>query len=239
MAFDNITRFSISSSLAPGRALRIDPGEPAEIVVAGEGGQPQRRLRAAFVQPVVLVHAREHLGALVARHQLLDRSRETEIEHRRQLVDARVARELRHVHAVGGHFSEDVEVGNAARARAIEHGRRKGLPELGVHVTRGVDAKAVDGVTVDPLAVDIDEALHHARVFGHEIVEPDEIAEQRALAPEVRVAAVVVVDSGVQPCRHLHIGFGRRHEGRVREVIARELREIGGGAQAVAGKTRR
>jgi hypothetical protein len=36
--------------------------------------------------------------------------------------------------------------------------------------------------------------LHHARVLGHEIVEPDEVAEQRALAPEVRVAAVVVVD---------------------------------------------
>ena len=236
MAFDNITRFSISSSLAPGRALRmIQASRPKSWLPVNVGSRSAACAPPSY-SPSSWYMPRQHFGAFVAGHQLLDRSRESEIQHRRQLVDARVPRELRHVHALRGHFSEDVEVGNAARARAVEHGRRKGLPELGIHMPRGVDAKSVDAITVDPLAVDIDEALHDARILGHEIVETDEVAEQRALAPEVRIAAVVIVDSGVQPGRHLHVGFGRRHERRVGEVIARQLREVGGGAQAIAGK---
>src|SRR5256885_6575713 len=47
-----------------------------------------------------------------------------------------------------------------------------------------VDAEPVDAVLVDPGAVDIDEAAHHARILGHEIVETGKIAERRALAAE-------------------------------------------------------
>jgi hypothetical protein len=113
-------------------------------MVAGECRQAQRGRRAALVKSVVLVEPREHGGAGVARQHFLHRARETEIQHRRQLVDARVPRQLRHVHALGRDLAEDVEVRDAAGARPLQHGRRECLPELRIHVPRGVDAKTID-----------------------------------------------------------------------------------------------
>ena len=71
-----------------------------------------------------------------------------------------------------------MEVGDAPRLRPLEHRRNEGLPELRIDVLRGIDAKAVDAEFVDPVAVDLDEPLHHARILGHQIVEAGEVAHR-------------------------------------------------------------
>ena len=146
--------------------------------------------------------------------------------------------ELRHVHALSGYFAEDVEVRDTARARTIEHRRNEGLPELGIHMPRGIDPEAVDAVTLDPVAVDVDEPLHHARILGHQIVEAEKVTVQRVLAGEIGIAAVVIVDGRIQPGRHLHVRLGGRHEWRVGIVGVGEFGEVGGATNTVAGKLR-
>src|SRR2546427_13044854 len=64
------------------------------------------------------------------------------------------------------------------------------------------DAEPVETVLLDPAAVDVDEALQHARILGHEIIEPGKISQRLALAAERRIAPVVVVDRIVEPVRH-------------------------------------
>ena len=96
----------------------------------------------------------------------------------------------------------------------------------------GVDAEAVDA-EVDPLLVDVDEAVHHGGVLGHQVVEADEVAERDRLALPCRVAAVVVQRRVVEPGRHLEVGVFGRHRRRVGE--ARRRVEGGEGGRVCAG----
>src|SRR3546814_4817799 len=68
----------------------------------------------------------------------------------------------------------------------------------------GVDAEAVDLIAVDPVAINVDETLDDAGIFGHQIVEPDEIAHRRAFAGEGRIAAIVIIDRVVEPRSEEH-----------------------------------
>jgi len=112
--------------------------------------------------------------------------------------------------------------------RVLPQPRREVLPELVLDVLERVDAEAVDAVAVDPVVVDVDESLQHARVFGHQVIEAAEIPERGILAPESRIAAIVVVDRIVQPRRHLDVLFAFRHVRRVRKVGTLQQREVGG-----------
>ncbi len=99
-----------------------------------------------------------------------------------------------------------------------------------------VDAEAIDVEVLDPVAVDVDEALHHGGVFGEKIVEAGEVAVEGVLALEAAVAAVVVVDGVVEPRGVFGIGLGRRDDRLVRETArGGEGREQGGGVEAVVG----
>ena len=203
--------------------------EAPVVVIADEGRELPRRPRAALVEGIPLEEPGQNLGPLRAGDGRAHRRRKSEIEHRGQPVDPRVDGERPGVRALAVGLTEDMEVGNAPRLRAREHGRHEGLPELRVHVLRGVDAEAVDPVLVDPGAVDVDESLEHPRVLGHQIVEPEEVAEGRALAAEGRVAAVVVVDRVVEPIGNLEVLVAPRHVRGVGVVGAREPCEVLGG----------
>ena len=109
---------------------------------------------------------------------------EREIEHARQLVDARVHGGVRGVHVVRRDFAEDVEVRDAlAPSRAGQHRGHELLPELRIDVLGGVDAEAVDAELVDPAAVDVDHPLNDARVLGEDVVEADEVAHRAEISP--------------------------------------------------------
>ena len=135
-------------------------------------------------------------------------------------------RELRRVEFVRKHFAENVKMRDALRRRAGAHRRHEALPEFGIDVLSRIDAKAVDAVLIDPIAENLDEAAHHARVFGHHIVEAAEVPHGRTLAVKRRVAAVVIIDRVVQPFGNLDVLLPRRHERRVGIVGAREFREV-------------
>ena len=59
------------------------PGQPAEVMIAGESRQAQAGDRPTFVENVVFVHAGQHGSAGVLAQQFPDRSREPEVEHGR------------------------------------------------------------------------------------------------------------------------------------------------------------
>ena len=81
-----------------------------------------------------------------------------------------------------------------------------------------VDAEAVDAVVVDPAAIDVDEALHHARVFGEQVVEAGEVAVHAGFAVPGAVAPVVIEADVVEPGRGLHRLLAGGDVGRVRIV---------------------
>src|SRR5438067_2051456 len=64
---------------------------------------------------------------------------------------------------------------------------------------RGVDAKAVDAIFVDPGTVDLDHPTDDARMLGEHVVEADEIAHGAGFTAERAVAAVVIVEGIVEP----------------------------------------
>ena len=98
-----------------------------------------------------------------------------------------------------GHLAEHEELALALRARVVEHVGRELLPELVVDVLHRVDAEAVDGEVADPALVDLDHPLDYPRVLREEVVEAEEVAVERVLAREGRVAAVVVERHVVEP----------------------------------------
>src|SRR3546814_7715311 len=76
-----------------------------------------------------------------------------------------------------------------------------GVQTCALPISRSIDAKAIDSEPVDPRSVDLDHSRHDARIFGHHVIEPDEIAHRRAFAREGRIAAIVVIDRIVEPRR--------------------------------------
>ena len=99
--------------------VRTIHAKPAEIMVAGERGQAQRRAarRLRTARRPAYRRASTSVPALPRQH-LLDGAREAEVQHRGQLVDARVARELRHVDASAATSPKMWKLGMPARARA-------------------------------------------------------------------------------------------------------------------------
>ena len=89
-----------------------------------------------------------------------------------------------------------------------------------------IDPETVDGEIVDPLAVDVDEALHDPRVFGEEVIEPGKVAVGRALASIRGLSAVVIPAGVVQPLRPLHVFFALGDVGRVGVIRAHESGEV-------------
>ena len=117
-------------------------------------------------------------------------------------------------------------------ARVLEHLRAELLPELVVDVLHRVDPEAVDAEVADPRLVDVDHARDDPRVLREEVVEAEEVAVERVLAVERRVAAVVVVDRVVEPVGDLGVGLGvpgtyRRYGKLVGGVERREARVAG------------
>jgi len=70
----------------------------------------------------------------------------------------------------------------------------------------------------DPRLVDVDHALDDRGMLGEEVVEAEEIAVERVLAHERRVAAVVVERDVVEPARDLELLLVLLQDGRVREA---------------------
>src|SRR3546814_17353041 len=68
--------------------------------------------------------------------------------------------------------------------------------------------------------------LNDAGIFGHQIVEPDEISHRRTLAGEGRIAAIVVIDRVVEPRRDLDVLFLRRDLDRIGEIRVGQPRVI-------------
>ncbi len=174
-----------------------------------------RRRRRTPRSPVVAEPGREGAGPAL----------EGEVEHGLELRVLRVARRE------GGIRVEDLaeheEVVDPL-ARGVLHERRRPLlPELVVDVLDRVDPVAVDADVGDPGRVDVDHPLDDLGPLGEEVVEAEEVAVERVLADEGRVAAVVVHGAVVQPGGHLHGRVRRRREdGRVGEALEVQCREV-------------
>ena len=176
------------------------PGEPAEVVIPGERGQAQRRGRAAFVEPIVLVQPRQHRRCRLCPPAPAPRCRQN-----RNRAPRAVCRR-----ACGARAAPRRRLRPRLRRRCGSAGMPRARARLSMAGTNacqnsGFTWRAVSmrnpsmPITLDPVAVDVDETLHDARVLRHQVVEAEEVAHHRALAPEVRVAAVVIVDRRVEP----------------------------------------
>ena len=180
--------------------------------------------------PVVAAEeVRELAGRLRPRREVLRRELEREVEH---ALDVVLRREVRRV---GLRLVEDlaecIELVLADGPRGRLDRGREAPPERVVDVLHRVDPEAVDPEVADPGAVDVDHPVDDARLLGEQVVEPEEVAVERVLAGERRVAAVVVGGDVVQPRRHLVVlaagrGGVRRVDRLVREAhVGRERRE--------------
>jgi hypothetical protein len=134
-----------------------------------------------------------------------------------------------------GHLAEHVEVADPARAGVARDLRREALPERVVDVLHGVHPEAVDGEVADPALVDVDHPVHDGRVFGEQVVQPEEVAVLGVLPGEGRVAAVVVEADVVQPRRHLDVLLVGRHA----RVVAERGEVVRGRARRLAGRRER
>ena len=68
----------------------------------------------------------------------------------------------------------DLVLRPAEGARPGPDGRAESLPEFGVHVAHRIDAVAVHA-ELQPVAEDLDEALHRPGVLGEDIVQAHEV----------------------------------------------------------------
>ena len=136
------------------------------------------------------------LGREAARRQL-----EGEVDGRLQLAGGGELAHERRAELLVEHLAEGEEVVDAPRLGRREDVRAELLPELHVHVLGGVDAEPVDAELLDPERVDVDHPLDHLAALGPQVVEAEEVAVERVLAGEARVAPVVVEQRVVEPRR--------------------------------------
>src|SRR6185369_272388 len=106
-----------------------------------------------------------------------------------KLVDPGVHRRVSGVHVASRDFAENMEIRDALLAGAGLNRGHELLPELGIDVLRGVDAEAVDSISGDPTAIDVDHPADHPRMLGENVVEPEEVAHQARFTAERRIAA--------------------------------------------------
>ncbi|OMG61402.1 hypothetical protein IL54_4829 [Sphingobium sp. ba1] len=84
-----------------------------------------------------------------------------------------------------------------------------------VDMAGGIDAEAIDAETVDPVAEYLDHPRNDARIFGHEVVQPDKVAHRRAFAAIGRFAPVVIEGDVVQPGGRLGLFLALGDIGRI------------------------
>jgi hypothetical protein len=204
---------------------------PADVVVAHELHECVRAGVGVGEPVVVGEHRPEPVGGPVVGHRALHGAVEAEVEGGRE---RQLGAEAAGVVGVAGEdLAEHHEVALHRRVRL--DGRDEGLPELVVHVLHGVHAEAVDPELGDHRLVGLGHAGDHVGMLGEEVVEAEEVAVERALAGERRVAAVVVVDRVVEEVRRLDRLVGRGLERRdVREADGRVERRERAGAGVVA-----
>ena len=150
-------------------------GKAARIMIAKEGRQLLRSSSAALIQYVIIEQPCEGICARRPGDGISHGASKGKIKHRWKLINTRVFGEQRDINIARRDFAENMEVGDALRFGTREHGRRKGSPKFGVYMPRGINAETINAVFVDPIAVDINESLNHARIFSHQIIKPNEI----------------------------------------------------------------
>ena len=186
--------------VAAGTAVAEEPSDATHVVVAEERRQ-RVRVRVGVGVVVVVGEQVAELDRRTALGESPGPRLEAEVDRGLQAGLGRVARHERRV--LVEHLAEREEVRVAVGFGPRRDRRRERLPELDVDVLHGVDPEPVDA-EVDPRLVDVGHPGDDVRVFGEQVVEPEEVAVLARLAGERRVAAVVVVAPIVEPCRHLH-----------------------------------
>ena len=207
-----MSRLSTSSSLAVGREM------PDEHRRSGRRRDCRGRSAAAAppaAPPSYSGSARNSLASSSVpapfRDDVDDRAREREIEHARQLVDARVHGGVRRVHVATSRLRRRCgSSGCRAPSRAASIAGTNCCQNSGLTCCAVSMRKPSTPISVDPAAVDVDHPLHDARILGEDVVEADEVAHRAGFAAERAVAAVVIVDRVVEPGRHLDVALGRR-----------------------------
>ena len=220
----------------PAVGLLDEVADAAHVVVA----QERRQLVGVGVGvrvPVVVGEERLQLvGGARAGRELLGGRLEREVEHGLRLVRGREARRVR---ARGVEdLAEHEELALALPVGVAEDVGQELLPELVVDVLHRVDPEAVDREVLDPRLIDVGHPGHDARMLGEQVVEPEEVAVERVLAGERRVAAVVVERRVVEPLRHL-ARQARGHERGERERALGAERGEAPGARVVGVVERR
>ncbi|MCY1169138.1 hypothetical protein D9M73_91550 [compost metagenome] len=223
---------------------RIGPGEiehmpdPPHVVIAKEGRQALRGGVTAFVEDVAVDQLGEKVGASLARQHRARCRLEGEIENFGEAVAAGILRGITGIDGLRIDFAEDREVGDAACRRARLHRRDERLPEFGIDVPCGVDAESVNAEAIDPASIDGDESGDDARVLGHHIVEPGEIAIARGFPRKGGVTAIVIIMRVVEPGRDFDGLLCGGDEGRIGISRVGQPREILGRLHGIARKTR-
>ena len=156
---------------------------------------------------------------------------EREVEDGRHIGLAHIGRNLGGIRVVD--LAEGEEVGVRRIRVALQLGAEGG-PELEVDVLDGINPEAIDP-EIHPLPINIGHAINDLGVFGHEVIEADEVTEGDGFALPRRVSAVVVESDVIEPFGH-HLGLVCRADGSVGEgglwiegretVLARKLADI-------------
>ena len=206
--------------------------DPAHVVVAEEGRHRIDVGVGVRVPVVVLEERLQGVGRLRVGREALRGGLEREVEHGLDLVGRREARLVRPRGVED--LAEHEEVALALLTRVAQDRRPEALPERVVDVLHRVDPEAVDAQLADPGPVDADHAADHARVLGEQVVEAEEVAVERVLAGERRVAAVVVERDVVEPAGDLEVALGGIEHRRVGEARVRVERREAARAGVVA-----
>ena len=147
-------------------------------------------------------------------------------------------RQQRRIDILRRDFTEDVEIRNAAGPGPGLHRGHEGAPEFRIDVLGGIDPESVNPEPVDPAAEDFDHPGNDPGMLGRQIVEPREVAIERALTHPVRIATVVIVDRVVEPGWLLDVLFALGDEGCVGEGRVGQFGPVGCARNVIPGKTR-
>src|SRR3990167_2012719 len=208
-------------------------GEAPHVMIAKEGWQLPRGGGPVLVNSISLEQSLKLARGLALGDHTARRALKREVEHSGQSRTGGKFGKLRRIWIID--LAEHGEMPDPFGAGVIKDCGGENLPEFGVHMLGGVDAKTIDFEISDPLFLDSEEAGDHARVRSHQIVKPGKVARQRVLAFEAAVAAVVVINRIVEPGRvldsPLSLGDIRRvsiiRVSQVREVFRRLVPRIG------------
>ena len=133
-------------------------------MIAKEGWELARRLGAFVVNHIGAIQFVHMQASFAIDDQSAGAAGKSEIQDGWQFGIGRKFRQVLGLLVIDIDFAKHVEMIDPIGFSVVENGGRELLPELVTDMFGRIDAEAVDLVIGDPVFVDIDHAINHARV---------------------------------------------------------------------------